>query len=126
EVEPPGSGDYTPGRRTRGGRANRSPLLSAEHLADRGEQALALLLVRLVLGHQAPPLVLLGPGGLQRLGRVVRGEQHFAWLGVPGETLDGDVQQALLVEVEVHPLPRRLRREAQRPQVLVVDDLLAV
>src|SRR2546421_288319 len=99
--------------------------LTAEDFADRSEDSPRLLLRRhLPLGGDPAPLRLFLPGDLQRLGRVVRRQRQLA--GLPVRALDGDVQQAFLVEDEVHPLPGHLRRELQGPEVLVVDDPVAV
>src|SRR5207302_6521281 len=102
--------------------------LLAEHFStDRGEQSLGLgLLGDLLLGEDPAPLVFLGPRRLQHVRRVARRQQDFPRLRVARQSLHGHVQQAFLVEDEVHLLPGGLRREAQRAQVLVVDDALAV
>src|SRR5205807_7464236 len=109
-----------------GGRAR--TLLAAEDLAsDRGEQPLRLrLLGDLLLGENPAALVLFRPGCLERIRRIARREQHFLRLRIAGKPLDGHVQEALLVEDEVHLLSGGRRREAQRAQVFVVDDALAV
>src|SRR5207248_704048 len=99
--------------------------LTAEDFADRGEDPPRLLLRRhLPLGGDPAPLCLFLPCDLQRLGRIVRRQRQLARLAAGG--LDGDVQQALLVEDEVHPLPGHLRRELERAEVFVVDDPVAV
>src|SRR5581483_8144718 len=100
--------------------------LPAEDLADRREQSARLIPcgVVLALGREPAPLGVFLPRRLQRRRRVARRQHQLARLAV--RRLDGDVQQALLVEEEVHPLAGDLRGEAQRAEVLVVDDLVAV
>src|SRR5207302_10397813 len=110
----------------RGQRRAAPTSLTAEDFADRREEAVRFLFGSqcLTFGGDAAALGLFLPGGLGRLGRVLRRQRELA--GIAVGALDGDVQQALLVEDEVHPLPRHLGRKLEGAEVLVVDDAVAV
>src|SRR5205814_3798082 len=103
----------------------RTLLLAPENLADGSEDSLGPL-GRGGFRRLLPALALLLPRGLQRIRRVLGREHDFLRSGIGRQPLDGDVHQALLVEVEAHPLARRLGGKLERPEVLVVDDLVAV
>src|SRR5438445_6279129 len=124
---PPSRPDRAPARR-RPPRTTpvRETSLTAEDFADRREQAARLLLASqcLPLRGDATALGLFLPGDLERLGRVLRRQRELAHLAAGA--LDRHVQQALLVEHEVHALPRHLRRKLEGAEVLVVNDAVAV